>query len=243
MASTASPPVRRGAIGCLMLAGAASAALLPPQKSTVLPEHPVVDEQGAARDLRALAAGAPTLLLPIFSRCTGSCPVTAVFLRDALAGGPVPFRVIVFSFDARDQPRDLREFRRKFNLPREWMVVRSADAAAARSLLDALEFNLMTSGVGFDHPNETFVFSPGGRWAATLAGATFTVADLRTARGRALAADDPAPADRLGAWLILPEAWILLACAGLLLALIALAVGRNLHAAWARRRSPTQAGG
>jgi hypothetical protein len=77
----------------------------------------------------------------------------------------------------------------------------------------------MKSEAGFDHPNETFVFSPGGTWAATLTGTAFAPGELRTARERALAADDGSAASRLAAWLRNPGSWIILACAGIALAL------------------------
>lgn len=75
-----------------------------------------------------MATGAPTLLLPIFTRCTGTCPMTAHYLKRALAGAGTAFRVVVFSFDAADTADDLREFRDRFALPAEWLVVRSGDA-------------------------------------------------------------------------------------------------------------------
>ncbi|MGZ6126234.1 MAG: SCO family protein [Myxococcales bacterium] len=221
----------------LFLGGAASAALLPPERPAALPRgFSVSDEQGAAGDLRAMAAGAPALLLPIFTRCAGTCPMTAHFLKESLRKAEQPFRVIVFSFDAEDTANDLREFRERFALPADWRIVRSGDAAATRAFLDRLDFHFMKSSGGFDHPNETFVFSPGGAWAATLAGASFPAADLRTARERALGADDPSAFRAAEAWLIRPEAWILLACAGLVLSLAAIVLARRTGAAAASTR-------
>jgi hypothetical protein len=146
--------------------------------------------------------------------------MTAVYLKNAL---DVPFRVIVFSFDERDTEQDLRDFRERFALPEEWLVVRSTDPAATRSFLDSLDFHAMKSGESFDHPDETFVFSPKGRWAATLTGAAFTSGELRTARERALAADHPS----LTAWLIRPESWIAIACSGFALAVAVLLARRK----------------
>jgi cytochrome oxidase Cu insertion factor (SCO1/SenC/PrrC family) len=209
----------------LALGGTASAELLPPESSHVVPRRLVVsDDQGVLRELRGMAAGAPTLLLPIFTRCGGTCPLTAVQLKEALGKARAPFRVIVLSFDDDDRGADLQAFRERFDLPAEWLLVRSDDAAATREYFDQLGFHFMKSGSGFDHPNEAFVLSPAGAWAATLAGTAFREMELDAAWWRALGADEATPFRRLGGWLIRPEAWIALACVGLAMSLVATAV-------------------
>jgi cytochrome oxidase Cu insertion factor (SCO1/SenC/PrrC family) len=215
-------------VAWLVLGGAASAELLPPERSgALLHSFTVSDDQDRRVELREVTAGAPALLLPVFTRCSGTCPLTSLLLKKALAEAKAPFRVIVFSFDAEDTAQDLRDFRERFALPAAWRLVRSGDAAATRELLDALDFHFMKSSEGFDHPNQTFVFSPKGAWAATLAGAESSRKELEAAFGRALAADDPAVLPRLRAWLIRPEAWILLACAGVAISLAAIVLARK----------------
>ena len=145
------------------------AELLPPGQTGLVPRSlAVVDEQDRHQNVGA--AGEPTLLLPIFTRCGGSCPLTAVALKQAMAGGSADFRVVLLSFDPRDTAADLRGFRQRLDLPPGWLVVRSVDAAATRELFDELDFRVMNSGDAFNHPDETFVFSPKGLWAATLSG-------------------------------------------------------------------------
>ena len=208
-------------VAWLVLGGAASAELLPPARPRALLRSFVVSDEGDKRhDLRGMAAGAPTLLLPIFTRCSGTCPMTALLLKEALGKAHAPFRVVVFSFDAEDAAKDLTDFRERFGLPAAWLLVRSADGAATRAFLDEMDFHFMKAGGGFDHPNQTFVFSPKGAWAATFAGATFLEGELEAACGRALAADDPTAFRRLGGWLRKPEAWIMLACAGVAVSLV-----------------------
>lgn len=212
----------------VLLGGAARAALLPPEREHPLPRALIAsDEHDQRRDLGAAARGAPALLLPIFTRCSGTCPLTAVFLKEALEKARAPFRVIVFSFDAEDGAGDLAGFRQRFQLPADWLLLRSGDAAATRAFFDGLDFHFMKAAGGFDHPNRTFVFSPGGAWAGTLAGAAFSGEELQDAFRRALGADDPALSRRLRAWLIRPEAWILLACAGLALSLAAILLAQR----------------
>lgn len=188
------------------------AELLPPARPD-LPTRSlaVLDEHDRRQDLGT--AGQPTLLLPIFTRCAGTCPLTAVALKQAMPGGPSDFRVVLLSFDPEDVATDLRRFRQQLDLPSEWLVVRTIDAAATRELLDDLEFRVMNTGSGFNHPDQTFVFSPKGRWAATVSGPP-SKDELRAAHRRAMAADDRTAPRRLRAWLIRPEAWIALACAG-----------------------------
>ncbi|HYV68116.1 MAG TPA: hypothetical protein VE964_17875 [Myxococcales bacterium] len=209
----------------LTVGAAASAELLPPESSGVVPRRLVVsDEQDVLRELRGMAAGAPTLLLPIFTRCSGTCPLTALQLKEALGKARASFRVIVLSFDEDDRGADLQAFRERFALPAEWLLARSDDPAATREYFDQLGFHFMKSGSGFDHPNQTFVLSPAGAWAGTLAGTAFREAELDAAWWRAMAADDPAPVRQLGSWLIRPESWVALACVGLAMSLLTLTV-------------------
>ena len=218
-------------VAWLVLGGAAWAGLLPPERHDVLPRGLVVsDDQGARHDLRAIATGAPTLLLPIFTRCTGTCPMTAHYLHRALEKFGTPFRVVVLSFDPEDRESDLREFRERFALPSTWRIVRSDDAAGTRAFLDLLDFHFMKSEAGFDHPDVTFVFSASGRWTATLTGSAFATPDLGTAFERAIAADRPSAVGAIAAWLIRPQAWIVLACAGLVACWIAIVLARRKHA-------------
>ena len=188
------------------------AELLPPAQQGLVPRSlAVLDEQDRRQNFGT--AGQPTLLVPIFTRCTGSCPLTAGALRQAMAGASAEFRVVLLSFDPKDTAADLRRFRNWLDLPSEWLVVRSIDPAASRELFDDLEFRVMNSGGGFNHADQTFVFSPKGIWAATLSGPP-SKEELSSAHRRALAADDRTASRRLGAWLLRPEAWIVLACVG-----------------------------
>lgn len=212
----------------LVPCGAARAALLPPERAHFLPRGLAAsDEHDRRLDLAAVAAGAPALLLPVFTRCSGTCPLTAALLKQALEKAQAPFRVIVFSFDADDGAADLAGFRERYRLPADWVLLRSGDGAATRAFFDGLDFHFMKAAGGFDHPNQTFVFSPGGGWAGTLTGAAFSPAELEVAWRRALGADDPALPRRLGAWLVRPEAWILLACAGLAFSLAAILLAQR----------------
>jgi cytochrome oxidase Cu insertion factor (SCO1/SenC/PrrC family) len=214
--------------------GLVLAELLPPAQPGLVPRSlAVLDERDRQQDLGA--GGEPTLLLPIFTRCAGTCPLTAVALKHAMPGASADFRVVLLSFDPRDTAADLRHFRTRFDLPSEWLLVRSVDPAATRELFDDLDFPVMSSGEGFNHADQTFVLSPKGLWAATLSGPP-SRDELISAHGRALAADDRTASRRLGAWLIRPEAWIVLACGGFGFSFAALL----LLARTRRRTSPSR---
>jgi len=204
-----------------LIAGLVLAELLPPARPGLAPRNlAVLDDHDQRQDLRV--AGAPSLLVPIFTRCAGSCPLAVVALKQATAGSPARFRVLLLSFDTEDTAADLRDFRERLDLPSEWLLVRSIDATATRELLDDLDFHFMKTGRGFDHPNQTFVFSPNGVWAATFSGNLSSKEELESALQRALAADDLSVLRKLGNWLIRPEAWIALACAGVVLSVAAI---------------------
>ena len=172
-----------------------------------------------------LITGAPTLLLPVFTRCSGSCPVSVMNLREK---APLKFRVVVLSFDPDDTPADLAEFRERMELPADWTVTQ-LPPAQTRELLDGLGFHFMKSERGFDHPNQTFVFSARGAWAGTLNGSEFD--GLDAAWAKALRADKS-----WLSWIDDPAAWISLAAAGVLLAL--LTAVRAARASATRSRSP-----
>jgi cytochrome oxidase Cu insertion factor (SCO1/SenC/PrrC family) len=200
-----------------MRSGARAELVAPARAGVSVEDLAVVDEGGAPGGLRALAGGGPALLLPIFTGCAGTCPLTAEALKAAFSSRPSLFRVVVLSFDPADTARDLKAFRARHELPPSWRLVRGPDAAATRAFLDQLDFRVMTTPGGFDHPDEVFVFSPKGVWAGTFAGAPFSQEELERARGWALKADAPALASRL----LGPGNWITPAFAVLVLCLAA----------------------
>ena len=124
------------------------AELLPPARPGLVPRSlAILDEHDRHQNLGT--AGEPTLLVPIFTRCAGSCPLTAVALKQAFPGASADFRVILLSFDPKDVAADLRRFRQRLDLPSEWLVVRSIDAVATRELFDELDGPVRRVGCPF----------------------------------------------------------------------------------------------
>ena len=187
-----------------IIASLLASAVVAAERPTPLPPLAVADEHDARGALAA--AGRPTLLLPMFTRCTGTCPMTAV----ALARARPPLDVIVLSFDPGDTAKDLRDFRERFDLPAQWRIVRALDVKATRAFLDDLDFHVMKSLGGFDHPNLTYVFSAKGAWTATLVGSPFDARDFQAALSPSR-----------------PVSWLLFACCGLAASLAAIVFARR----------------
>lgn len=188
------------------------AELAAPGNAVVAGSLAVIDERGAPRDLKALASGAPTVLLPIFTGCGGTCPTTTEALKKALREHPTRLRVIILSFDPADTSEDLRNFRSVHGLSESWILARGAEPAATRAFLDRFGFQVMTSGKGFNHPDEAVVLSSGGAWAGSFLGGAFPPRELDRAYEWALSADAPTFAQRLSR----PQTWIPLILAGLI---------------------------
>ena len=193
----------------------------------VPPSALVLNEQDQPEDLRQILSGAhPVLLLPVFTKCLASCPVTIHALKKALRQKSLhaPFRVVIFDFDAGDTADDLKRFRQQEELPAQWVLVRSGTEVAARRFFDPLDYHFMQAEGGFDHPNETFVFSAQRKWSGLFVGDQFSAPALEVAFQQALAADHPTFGTRLAAAVKQPGSWVLLGAAGFLLGLAVIAV-------------------
>lgn len=144
---------------------------------------------------RAASMGDGTLLLlPAFTRCHGSCPITVRALKKATelyaSNGnkyspgdreKPPYRIILLSFDSGDSAADLSDFRKREGIPSSWKIVRSPDGQSVRGFLDQFRYFFMQSEAGFDHPRQLLVFSRDLRWAGNLSGSDLTAQDLKGA--------------------------------------------------------------
>ncbi|MES2393842.1 MAG: hypothetical protein V4555_19555, partial [Acidobacteriota bacterium] len=73
------------------------------------------------------AGSGPVVVLPIYARCTMSCPITTNMLvgEAAKMTSAKPYRVVIFSFDPTDDATALRHFRADKHLPSTWLLLRS----------------------------------------------------------------------------------------------------------------------
>jgi len=173
-------------IFALTLASGTRAAAVVPADSNAgqIPDISVWDEANLHstlwEKLRAGGSG-PVIVLPVYTRCTMSCPVLARMLvkETAQMSGGAPYRVLIFSFDPGDDAEALRQFRVQEKLPPTWILVRS-DAADIRRFCDFFHYSILTEGSVMIHTNQIFLLDHTLRWRATLIDQSWNAAELRT---------------------------------------------------------------
>ena len=151
-----------------------------------LPETTIVDDSGRVRST-AEWKGTPTILAPIYVRCPLACPMIARGLKRGAAESSASastYRVVLFSFDPRDTPADLRNFREQHQIPLAWTVATAAHKGDERRMLDALGYRYGEAGGHYTHPNAVIALTPDLKTAKVLFGTTYDIdAALDVARG------------------------------------------------------------
>jgi cytochrome oxidase Cu insertion factor (SCO1/SenC/PrrC family) len=156
--------------------------------SGIIPNVAIWDEAGQKRSLWAELRGAgdgPVVVLPVYTRCTMSCPtLTRKLEQEALRlGGSTAYRVLIFSFDPTEDAESIREFRQREHLPAKWLLVR-AEEAEIRSFFDYFHYSIMTEGGVLVHPNEVFLLDHDLNWRATLVDVNWSSAEFGEWIGR-----------------------------------------------------------
>ena len=138
-----------------------------------------VDDRGVTRSTDEWR-GLPSIIAPVYTRCPVACPLITSGVRKALAGSsarPGTYRVILFSFDPRDTPADLRRFRDLHNIPIDWTLA-SAKEPDIRALMDSLGFRYAQTKNSFTHPNMIFAVTSDLKTAKTLRGTEYRPGDI-----------------------------------------------------------------
>jgi protein SCO1/2 len=155
----------------------------------VLPAINVTDDNGRTRST-AEWSGVPTIVAPMYARCPVACPLIAEGLKRAVAesnASPASYRVVLFSFDPRDTPRDLQLFRERHRIPLAWSMV-TTKGNDARRFFDALDYRYGDAHGLFTHTDAVIVLSADLRQAKVLYGTNHSGRDidgaLAIARGR-----------------------------------------------------------
>lgn len=207
------------ALAMALASGARAVAVTPAgMNAGKIPDITVWDEANVQHTLwdKLQAAGSgPVLVLPVYTRCTMSCPVLARMLvqQTSRISGGTPYRVLIFSFDPGDDAEALRQFRAQKNLPSSWILVRS-QAADIRRFCDFFHYTVMTEGTVMIHTNQMFLLDHALQWRATFIDQSWNAADLRTWMSRA---ESPG----LFGWLKLnPEVLVFIGFGGILLSLM-----------------------
>jgi len=162
-----------GVAVALRAGGRVNAAQEFPVGATI-PTIELIDDTGRTRST-AEWRGTPTILAPMYARCPIACPLIVQGLKSGTAessADPSTYRVVIFSFDARDTPADLHRFRVRHNLPLAWTVV-TAKPADTRRLLDAIGYRVGDANGLLAHPNVVVALTPDLKTAKYLAGTTY----------------------------------------------------------------------
>ena len=219
--------LRAAAALALLLAPAAvlQAAVPAPTGAGQLPNLAVWDENNTRHslwDVMKASGSGPVIVLPVYTRCTMSCPVLTRMLvqqTSRIVSG-APYRVVIFSFDPGDDAAALRNFRAQKGLPASWLLFRS-DASGIRRFCDFFHYTVMTEGPVMIHTNQMFLLDHNYRWRATFVDQNWDTADLRKWIGRV---ESPGP---LG-WLIMNPGPLILIGGGGVLASLLLILGMLL---------------
>ena len=126
-----------------------------------LPESLVLNDENATDRRLSEFAGHPFLLVPVFAKCTSSCPLIIETLEHNLALSGLAldsYRVVLFSFDPNDTADDLKMLREMHNIPPAWIITR-AERASTEALMSAMGVRAVTDPVThqFAHPDLVLV--------------------------------------------------------------------------------------
>ncbi len=151
-----------------------------------LPRIVVFDEQGERYSLLSLFTTKPVLLLPIYTSCPHSCSAITEGWKAALERLGEPGKslmVVTFSFDHRDTPKDLAQFRRRWHLPKESWAVVSADSAEIATLLNAIGMPVRWDPRAqiYTHPNLAVFLTASGVISSYYVGIEPDPLDIRNA--------------------------------------------------------------
>lgn len=202
----------------LACAAGARAAVPAPFSAGQLPNITVWDEHDQRHslwDALGSAGSGPVVVLPIYARCTMSCPVLTRMLvqQTQRLGSGAPYRVLIFSFDSGDAAAALRNFRAEKGLPASWLLVRS-NAVDIRRFCDFFHYPVMSEGPVMIHSNTMFLLDSTFRWRATFVDQNWDAADLKKWLHRAESTS------LIGRLITTPDAMILAGFGGVLASLL-----------------------
>ena len=148
------------------------------------------DEAGTTVTLAQLVTG-PTIILPVFYRCTNVCSVLQAHMANALQRLELKpgedYRVLSVSFDEQETPimasRSKQAYLSAMNRPFPadgWRFL-TGESAAIRSLTDSLGFSFERRGADFSHPVVSILVDKNGTIIRYLYGASVLPKDLALA--------------------------------------------------------------
>lgn len=158
------------------------ARIIPAAKTAApIPDAQVIDEFGSRTTVRSMLGtmgSGSVVLLPVYTRCSASCPLQTQKLKRALAGlNSASVRVLVFSFDPGETAATLAEYRKRESIPAGWRVIR-ADESAARGFFDFFHYSVFNEKGQMIHPDQIFLLDPSLHWQFTMAGLNWDLQEL-----------------------------------------------------------------
>ena len=128
--------------------------------------------------------GSLQILALIFTRCSGTCPLTVKELQKFAASLPEPLardtHFVLVTFDPTDTAEILLGYRKTMHLNGRWLLLRSAPGAV-RELAATLGFSYQPQGDQFVHSNLVTVLSRKGVIVHQQAGAGGSASELLSA--------------------------------------------------------------
>src|SRR5579863_7375943 len=169
----------------VLAATSASFAVTPARAVAQIPDVQVLDDTSQSASLSFILnkmGNGPVIVLPIFTRCSASCPVLTRKLADALqeTKSGNPDRIVLFSFDPLETSESVRLYRVREHVPADWKIVRSNEAEIRR-FVDFFHYSVMNQDGALLHPNEIFILDQSLNWRWTLVGEDWSSKDLATA--------------------------------------------------------------
>ena len=179
--------ITRAVLIVMFLATPAYARIIPAvDTAATIPDARVLDESGTRTTVRSILGtmgGGSVVLLPVYTRCSASCPLQTQKLKRALAGSDsVSVRVLIFSFDPGETAATLDEYRKRENIPVNWRTIRS-DAPAIRGFFDFFHYSVLNEKGEMIHPDQIFLMDPSLRWRFTMAGLNWNPQEFDEALG------------------------------------------------------------
>ena len=168
----------------LVAAATCHASTVPALQLATVPDVQVIEGDASPAPLRSVLAAegsGPIILLPIYTRCSASCPILTRKLETALAAmkSTGPYRVIVVSFDPLETAESLRLYREHEHVPTVWKIVRASDDEI-RNLFGFFRYSVMNQEGTLLHPNEIFLLDNDLKWRWTVVGEDWTPQELAT---------------------------------------------------------------
>lgn len=119
-----------------------------------------------------LPAGKPAIVVPMYVRCPSACLTITRNMKKAAAkahASPDSYNVVLFSFDPRDTPADMRGFAEREKVPANWTLI-TATPDQITTLIDTIGFRYMQQNGGFAHPSVAAVFTSDLRFVKVMSG-------------------------------------------------------------------------